>query len=338
MLKIDGSFGEGGGQIVRSALALAIVTGKPVRIEKIRAGRKKSGLLRQHLTAVRAASEICGARVEGDEIGSNALSFTPGPVAAGEYYFAIGTAGSTTLVLQTILIPLLMADTASRVTLEGGTHNPLAPPFEFLAKAYLPLVNRMGPKVTAQLRRHGFFPAGGGCIVVDIEPTGAMRGIELTERGPAKRRKARALVAHLPRQVGEREARVVCERLGWSEAECEVSQTNGSSGPGNVVMIELAYENVTEVFTGFGEAGRAAETVATEAVEECRRYLNASAPAGEHLTDQLLLPLAVAGNGAFVSTGLTPHALTHIELIRQFLNVEIRTQRLENGEMLISIG
>jgi RNA 3'-terminal phosphate cyclase (ATP) len=156
MLTIDGSLGKGGGQILRTALALATVTGKPFRIEKIRAGRPKPGLLRQHLTAVKAAATISDAIVTGAELGSGALTFTPGHLRAGEFAFAVGTAGSATLVLQTILPALLTAPAPSTLVLEGGTHNPAAPPFDFLVKSFLPLINRMGPTVTAELERPGF--------------------------------------------------------------------------------------------------------------------------------------------------------------------------------------
>ena len=162
MIEIDGSQGEGGGQILRTALALALVTGKPFRITNIRAGRKKPGLLRQHLTAIQAAMAVGGAAAEGATIGSRDLVFHPGAITPGTYRFAVGTAGSTTLVLQTILPALLCAGGESMLTLEGGTHNPFAPPFDFLQTTFLPQVNRLGPKVEAVLERPGFYPAGGG--------------------------------------------------------------------------------------------------------------------------------------------------------------------------------
>jgi RNA 3'-terminal phosphate cyclase (ATP) len=187
VIEIDGSFGEGGGQILRSSLALAIVTGQPVRLSNIRAGRRKPGLMRQHLTAVNAAAAICGATVDGERIGATELTFTPGAVRAGEYQFSIGTAGSTTLVLQTVLLPLLTAGGPSRIVLEGGTHNPFAPPFDFLERAYLPLINRMGPNVRATLERPGFYPAGGGRIAIEIEPATGLHGFDVVR---ARRRRA----------------------------------------------------------------------------------------------------------------------------------------------------
>jgi RNA 3'-terminal phosphate cyclase (ATP) len=174
MLTIDGSRGEGGGQVLRSSLALSLASGTPFRIERIRAGRARPGLMRQHLTALEAAAAVGQATVEGAAIGSREVVFRPGRVRAGEYRFAVGTAGSTTLVLQTVLLPLLLADAPSRLTLEGGTHNPYAPPFDFLAAAFLPLLRRMGARVEARLERAGFYPAGGGRLTVEIGAPGAL--------------------------------------------------------------------------------------------------------------------------------------------------------------------
>ena len=167
---IDGSQGEGGGQIVRSALALALITGRPITIENLRAKRPKPGLMRQHLAAVHAALAVCDGRAEGDELGSRRLGFEPQQVRGGEYRFKLPTAGSATLVLQTVLPALMIAEAPSAVVLEGGTHNPWAPPFDFLQAAFLPLLSRMGPRVSASLQRHGFYPAGGGQFTVTIEP------------------------------------------------------------------------------------------------------------------------------------------------------------------------
>src|SRR5215510_1529252 len=183
MIEIDGASGEGGGQILRSSLSLAICTGQPFRIANIRANREKPGLMRQHLTAVKAAAEVCAGEVDGAELGSRALTFRPGKLAAGDYSFAIGTAGSCTLVLQTVLPPLLLATETSSIRITGGTHNKGSPPVDFLARAFLPLINRMGPKVNLELVRHGFYPRGGGEIRVDIVPSTKLEPITLLERG-----------------------------------------------------------------------------------------------------------------------------------------------------------
>ncbi len=338
MLTIDGSFGEGGGQILRSALALSMVTGKPFRIVNIRAGRPRPGLAHQHLGAVRAASRVCGARTQGAELRSTEVAFEPGPVAAGEYAFAVPTAGSTTLIFQTVLPALLGAAGPSILHFEGGTHNPFAPPYDFLERAFVPLVNRMGPRVDLTLERHGFHPAGGGRFTARVEPGPHLRGLDLPERGRVRSRRARALVAALPRHVGERELQTVAKKLGWRKDELRLEMVEDAAGPGNVVMLEVDAEHVGEVFTAFGEPGVPAETVAGRAARECRRYLESGVPVGEHLADQLLLPLAVAGSGSFRTVALTSHATTHIDLIRLFLETPVRVEPAADGSALVRVG
>jgi RNA 3'-terminal phosphate cyclase (ATP) len=324
LITIDGSLG--GGQILRSALALSLVTRMPFRIERIRAGRDRPGLLRQHLTALEAAAEVGRARVEGDALGSSALSFFPGRVEPGEYRFSVGTAGSTTLVLETVLPALLTAAGPSSLVLEGGTHNTAAPSFPFLERCFLPLIGRFGPRVEAVLERPGFYPAGGGRIRVSVTPAARLGRFDLLERGPVKRRRARALVSRLPASIGERELGVVRERLGWEERELGVEVIRDSPGPGNVLVLEIESEPVTEVITGFGERGVPAEKVAARAVEEAERYLTSGVPAGEHLADQLLLPLALAGGGSFRTLQPSSHTLTNIEVLQMFLPVEVRLE------------
>lgn len=338
MIIIDGSQGEGGGQIVRSSIALAMVTGTPVRIENVRAGRRKPGLMRQHLTALRAAAHISGAEVEGDDIGSTAFSFSPAKVTPGTHRFAVGTAGSATLVLQTILPALLTADGPSEITIEGGTHNPFAPPFDFLEKAFLPLVNQMGPTVEVELVRPGFFPAGGGQFIARITPTKHLQPIHLTKRGELKSRVAKAVVANLSGDIAKRELKKVKSKMGWSEDELQIRDAKGSHGPGNILTLEVEHENVTEVFTGFGEVGRPAEAVANQAIQQCQRYMKSDSVAGEYLTDQLMLPLAIASGGSFTSTGLSRHATTHLELIQLFLDIDVNVIEEDRGRHHITFG
>src|SRR5579883_1362869 len=193
MIRIDGAYGEGGGQMLRSALSLSLVTGKPFSIENIRAKRERPGLLRQHLTAVLAAAEVGGAEITGANLGSTSLTFSPGRVKAGDYRFAVGTAGSATLVLQTVLPALMLAEGASHVSIEGGTHNTAAPPFDFLDRSFLPLIGRMGPQIRLELDRYGFYPAGGGCIRATIEPTRQLAPLDLQMRGEITSRKVIAI-------------------------------------------------------------------------------------------------------------------------------------------------
>ena len=328
MIVIDGAHGEGGGQILRTSLALSLVTGTPFRIEHIRAGRPKPGLLRQHLTAVHAAAAVGQAKVTGAAIGSLQLTFIPGRVTPGTYTFTVGTAGSTTLVLQTVLPALLLASEPSTLTLAGGTHNPFAPPFDFLAQAFLPLVNRMGPQVTATLERPGFYPAGGGTCQVAIAPTARLTRLDLQARGEVRAIHARALVAKLPRSIAERELAVIAQQLAWRGDWLHVETVANAHGPGNVVTLTVACEHITEVFTGFGERGVRAETVAAQAVQAVQCYLAADVAVGEHLADQLLVPLALARGGAFTTLPLSLHTTTNMQIIQRFLDIQIEAAPL----------
>jgi RNA 3'-terminal phosphate cyclase (ATP) len=337
MHKIDGSRGEGGGQILRTSLALSMVTGTPIRIVNIRARRAKPGLMRQHLTAVQAAARISNARVEGAAVGSREIAFTPSAVKPGDYHFAIGTAGSTTLILQTILPALILASGPTRLTLEGGTHNPQAPPFEFLDRAFLPILRRMGPAVDVTLERAGFYPAGGGRLSVTVTPAGELQGLDLLERGELLNRRGTVFLANLPAHIADREVQKLGELTSWDPTSFEIRHVD-SAGPGNAVLLELESENITEVFVAFGEVGVSAEAVAEKAVREMRSYLAANVPVGEHLADQLLLPLALAGSGSYRTSPLSLHARTQIGLIPEFLGVRIGVVEEEGGRCQVGVG
>ena len=324
-IRIDGSSGEGGGQILRTSLSLSLVTGKPFRIDNIRAGRAKPGLLGQHLTAVLAAAEVGGAQVDGATLGSTALSFSPGKVRPGEYRFAVGTAGSGTLVFQTVLPALMLASGPSKVVIEGGTHNHAAPPYHFLARTFLPLVERIGPKFQLQCDRYGFYPAGGGRFSVEIQPAKTLSPLEIRARGEITSRRAIAIVANLPRHIAQREVETAAGMLTWGPESHIIEMTLDSAGPGNVVMIEIGTAEVTEIFTGFGQLGVTAENVAKVAAREAREYLASKAAVGEHLADQLLLPMALAGRGSFAALKLNLHARTNIDVIARFLPVRFET-------------
>jgi RNA 3'-terminal phosphate cyclase (ATP) len=254
----------------------------------------------------------------------------------------VGTAGSATLVLQTVLPALLIADQTSRITLEGGTHNPWAPPFDFLTKAFFPVVNRLGPCVSAQLERHGFFPAGGGRFRVTIDPVVKLRGLKLTERGEAGDRRVTALVAKLPLHIGHREVETIAAKSNWPPLAFRVEEIADSAGPGNAVMIEIESQYVTEVFTGFGRYGVKAEHVAEETLRESRQYLASGVPVGTYLADQILLPLGIAAwqsgvQSQFRTLPLSRHSTTHIEILRQFLGCHVTCD--EDGQgCLVSIG
>lgn len=325
-IQIDGSFGEGGGQILRSALGLSLVTGRPFDIHNIRARRRKPGLMRQHLTAVQAAATISNAKVEGAEIGSKILSFVPGDVRPGEYRFAVGTAGSATLVFQTIL-PALLQVGSSRVAFEGGTHNPWAPPYPFIEKAFLPILRRMGADVDMTLERHGFYPAGGGRFVATFGEAQPLRPVELLDRRKFVRRLAIAKVAQLDLSIAKRELTVVQERLGFGREECVAMEVKDSAGPGNILTLEFEDQNgACEVFTGFGEVRRPAEVVAKNAIRDARNWIRGDVPVGEFLADQLLLPFALAGGGAFRTLPLSRHSVTNMRIVGEFTGVGIEAE------------
>lgn len=316
-LEIDGARGEGGGQILRTSLALSVLAGRPVSFVRVRAGRAKPGLQRQHLVAVEAAAGICGGRVEGAALGATGFRFVPGSVRPGEHVFDIGTAGSTTLVLQTVLMPLALAGAPSRVVILGGTHNPMAPPFEFLVQAFLPLLSRLGLNVRATLERAGFYPAGGGRIVVEIDPPGRPTRLSLCEPGPAIRRHGLALVSNLPEHVGRREVDTLADRLGWPHGTGAVQMCEGP-GQGNALLAFLENSHATEVFTAIGERGVRAEVVAAKLAEEVRAFERTGAAVGEHLADQLLLPLALRAGGEFSTVEPSLHFTTQLETLRLF--------------------
>ncbi len=337
MITIDGAYGEGGGQILRTALALSLVTGKSFRVDNIRAGRKKPGLMRQHLTALNAAAEIGTAEVTGNTIGSRAFTFAPETIRTGNFHYAVGSAGSCTLVLQTVLPALIIAKGPSEIMLEGGTHNPFAPPFDFLEKAFLRVVNRMGPDVTAVLEKPGFYPAGGGRFRVSINPSQTFRQLDLTERGRIVQQTACAAVSNLPVTIAERELKVVGRKLGWGHDCMTATKVDNARGPGNILTIEVESEQVTEVFTGFGERGVSAEKVADRAIRQTREYLAMDVPVGRYLADQLLIPMAMAGGGAFQTLSLTRHTTTNMEIIKKFLDVDVELSEQKKNLWKIEI-
>lgn len=320
VIELDGAIG--GGQVLRSALSLSMVTGQAFRIKQIRARRSRPGLLRQHLTAVMAAAEVCGARIAGAELGSQALHFEPGTIRSGDYRFAIGTAGSCTLVLQTLLPALLQAPGTSRVRISGGTHNPLAPPADFLTRSWLPLMRRMGAGIELDLLRHGFVPAGGGEIDVTVRPSQLTR-LDLCERGALLSHQAMVLTAGLAPTVAERELNRVAKRLNWSSETLQSITLDPARGPGNVLLLEYVFEQVTEVFSAFGQVLLRAEKVADTAINQASDWLRSDAAVAEHLADQLLLPMALAGGGSFTTPRMTEHLHSNIAVIERFLPVNI---------------
>jgi RNA 3'-terminal phosphate cyclase (ATP) len=289
-------------------------------------------LRRQHLTAVRAAATVGHAEVEGAALSSTELVFHPCKIQHGEYAFDIGSAGSTTLVFQTVLPALLMAQGSSLLTFAGGTHNHGGPPWDFLEKVFLPAIQRMGARVTATLERHGFAPGGGGRWTARIAPS-KLRSIALHERGKLEWQSVRALVSNLPLSIAEREIKTVRESLNWPAK----AETVDALGPGNIVMIAAGFENAAEMATGFGERGVPAEVVAKTAVDRWKAYERTTAAVGEHLADQLLLSIALAGTGSFTTIEPTLHTITNAEVIAKFLPVKFRIEPKPGGVWTASL-
>jgi RNA 3'-terminal phosphate cyclase (ATP) len=342
MVVIDGSYGEGGGQVLRTALTLAVLSGRPTHIEHIRAGRRKPGLRPQHLTAVRAAAAVCGARLEGDALGSQTLTLVPdGPPVPGEYTFDVGevaqggSAGSVSLVLQTVLLPLALAEGESHLTLRGGTHVPWAPPVSYLEHVFLPTLAQMGVSAQVELTRWGFYPAGGGEVQVRIiGREEGLRPISLTERGGLQRIWGTAAVTNLPAHIPQRmaaRARNVLADEGL-QAQVEPRRLRGV-GPGAGIFLFAEYaaspsgEATVAGFTAYGRKGLPAERVAEMACQEILAHHRSDAPVGPHLADQLVLPMALADGESRVRTShVSQHLLTNVWVVRKFLARGVRVE------------
>lgn len=346
IVDIDGSLGEGGGQVVRTALALSVVTGKPLRISKIRSGRSKPGLAAQHVTVVRALAEVCDASVDGDVVGSTEVAFEPAsPARPGDYVFDVsdaakgGSAGSVTLILQALLLPLALAGETSRLTLKGGTHVSWSPPFDFVDVAYLPILGRMGLTASCRLVAWGFYPVGGGRIAVEIQPTASLTPIELTERGELKGIRGRAIACNLPSHIAVRMVNRARNLLTDLEVPIRLDPEKvRGNGPGAAICLAAEYEHVVAGFSALGARGKPAPTVAEEACEALREHDENGAPVTPHLADQLLLPASLAsGRTVFRTSRVTQHLLTNADVIREFLPVRIDVEGAEGSSGTVSI-
>ena len=331
MIQIDGGQGEGGGQILRAALTLAAVRGVPIQIRAIRAGRRTPGLQAQHLTAVKALTAICGAEVQGASLGSQALTFVPGPVRPGEYRFEVGTAGSTLLVLQAVLLPLALAGGASRITLLGGTHVPGSPPAEYVQAVFLPCLVRMGVHASLEIPRWGFYPKGGGRLVLDTGGRAVLLPLALVHRdGPLSVRGV-STVAGLPRGIADRQRAHALQRLeaAGQGAVIEVGEVVASD-PGSALFLAAHATGSCGGFSALGARGKRAETVADEAVEALLEFAGTDVGCDPHLADQLVVPMALAaGTSRFTTGRLTPHLVTALALVQQVLGCPVQVR----GEM-----
>jgi RNA 3'-terminal phosphate cyclase (ATP) len=335
MIELDGSAGEGGGQVLRTALTLSMITGQPFCITSIRAQRAKPGLMRQHLVAVQSAAQVSDAMVTDAEVGSSALTFVPKRIRSGDYQFAIGTAGSCTLVLQTILPALLYGDSTSTIRITGGTHNPMAPPVQFLQRAYGRVLRAMGAEIDIAMLRAGFYPAGGGVVLASVAPCSGLRRLEMVSRGKLVSGYAESIVAGVPSSVARRELECVGAGMGWGEPQLLECRLPAEQGPGNALLITLEHEHVTEVFTAVGEKMVRAEAVAKSVLQEARGYVASNAAVGEHLADQIMLPMALAGGGRYSIEQVSQHARTNAEIVARFLPVSITFEAGDNCAMCV---
>lgn len=341
MLELDGSLGEGGGQILRTSLALSLLTGKPFHLCNVRAQRSKPGLQPQHLMSVRAAAAIGQAQMKGASLHSSDLVFEPGPIQAGSYRFAIGTAGAVGLVLQTVYLPLALGTNApSDITLEGGTHVTTSPCFHYLNVTWRRYLERLGLRVTLRLRRPGFYPRGGGLVEAHVQPCASIAGLMLTEQGKVRGIGGFSAVAGLPEEIAERQARQAVKRLraaGWTAA---IAKETWDGGPGTVLAVSVETEPVPALFFGLGARGKRAERVADEAVEQALAYLEAEPAAVDaHSGDQLVLPLALAqGPSTFTVAEVTSHLLTNVDVIRRFLDRDIVCEGAAGGPGTVAIS
>jgi len=339
---VDGSTGEGGGQILRTSLVLACITGKNLHIENIRAARRNPGLAKQHLICVRAACEICGGQCKGAVIGSQVLDFQPGPIRSGDFSFDIGSAGSATLVIQTILPALFLADKPSTVTVTGGTHNPWAPPYDFLAETFLPAIGTAGFDADCKLEKYGFFPAGGGKIALNIRPRQEKPNQSIDFCQPAENIQihARIYTAKLPAHIAQRQKKLLLQsKLNLKNIEhIEVTDSNG---PGNCIMIRLVASSGGSlkakgfgdggtriiVFTTFGQKGKASGKVVGELLSLANDFLVSGAAIDRFLADQLLIYMAISKAGCYTINELTTHLTTNIETIKKFLPVNFTIEQ-----------
>ncbi len=347
MIRIDGSYGEGGGQILRTALSLSAILNKPFEVYNNRKGRKKPGLQAQHLTGVNAAQVITNAKVQGNDFGSLSLSFEPKTIKGGEYEFNVaeerGSAGAVTLVAQTILPILFFADKESKVTLKGGTHVPFSPPFDYLKEILLPTIANFGFRAKVELKGYGFYPVGGGEILLTVKPAErkdfftssplmgedegegeiGLKGIHLSERGALKELRIFSKVANLPLSIAERQKNRLIELLKSNiqyptpKIECEEVK---ASCPGTYLFLTAEFENIITGFSSLGAKGKPAEKIADEVFDEFNQYVNQKEVFDLHLADQILIFLALLKKSfTFTTTKVTNHLLTNIWVINQFL-------------------
>jgi RNA 3'-terminal phosphate cyclase (ATP) len=328
MIEIDGSQGEGGGQVLRTALSLSLLTQEEVKIINIRAGRSKPGLRPQHLEAVEAAAAIGRARASGAHPDSTALTFRPAGIHPGGYQFDIGTAGATTLVLQTICLPLAMAGAKSSVTITGGTHVKWSPCYHYLELQWLPFMRRMGCQADLNMELAGYYPQGDGRMHATIYPGERIEPLELTERGQLKQIRGLSAISNLPRHIAKRQREQVLRRIGdrYYLSDIRLAELP-SRFKGTLLLLLAEFEHSQVCYFSLGELGKPAERVADEAVDALEEFLSTDGAIDQYLADQVLLPLAFAHGPTRLRTSkITRHLITNAAVLRSFLPVQINIE------------
>lgn len=342
ILDIDGNYGEGGGQILRSSLSLAAILNRPIRINRIRAGRKSPGLAPQHLTSVNAVAAITSAEVIGGAIGSETLTFRPHEIRGGNYTFDVAdirpSAGALSLVFQSIVWPLSCAKVPSTVALRGGTHVPWSPTVHYLQRVFLPIASKFGFEASIQLNRWGWYPRGGGEVIAKVHPITNSRDIMLRYRGQLQAIHGISAASNLPEHIIDRQHNQIQKRLARLDSPVSIERIRGESiGQGTFVFLTAEFQNIKAGFSALGARGKRAESVADEACQALETFLASDAAIEPHLADQLILPMALAaGESRFTTSRITRHLTTNIWLVQQFLPVRFEVNGAENepGEIV----
>ncbi len=336
-IEIDGSFGEGGGQILRTALSLSCLTGSNLKLFNIRKGRKKPGLMPQHITCVLAVSEISNAQVFGKEIGSTELTFAPKEIRPGNCFFDIKTAGSSSLVLQTLLPPLIFADKSSHIIIKGGTHVPFSPPFHYISEIFFPMLNRIGVQTESSVDKYGFYPKGGGEVHFKIFPVEKIKRLSLISRGKLLSLQGYSGVSKLPISIAGRQRDSVLRELSPLYADVQILDVP-SSGEGTFVFLKSEYQNALAGFSSLGKRGKPAEDVGKEVAERFINFYKTSACLEPHLADQIVIYLSFAQeNSSFTTSRITQHLMTNLWVIEQFLNIRYEIKGAMNSEGRVNL-
>lgn len=334
MIEIDGNLGEAGGQILRTALSLSCLLRRPFRIFNIRKRRSRPGLMPQHLMCVHALARVSHATVRGNHPGSMDLVFEPGETTAGTYFFDIGTAGSTSLLLQALLPPLLFCNDPTWLTLQGGTHVPFSPPFQYISEVFIPSLARLGFRLRADIETYGFYPRGGGVVKIEIDPVPVRLSAFLAlRRGTIQHVRGVSGVGNLPQSIGDRQRKAAKGVLSQKGITGDIESISVPAvGQGTFVFIGVETAECNAGFSSLGERGKKAETVGIEAADKALSFLSTDACLDPYLADQIVAYLSlVPGESAFSTSSLSDHLLTNLRVVDRFLGISCRVTGDKGG-------